>query len=140
MGYVPPLKVVNLFLEGGLRDAGMSGGCEWEPFEIDISEYEEVLEILRTKERRNGKSYDESIIHIELNSKQAWYSKVLEFKYGIPFEKHLEMSLRVEALQSKSREASNTDDEELKSKSHLEWYYAANELVEFEDQYMNKNR
>ena len=40
MGYVPPLKIVNIFLEGGLRDAGMGGGCEWEPFEIGISEYE----------------------------------------------------------------------------------------------------
>ena len=96
--------------------------------------------MLRTKKHHNGKSYDESIINIELDSKQAWYSKVLEFKYGIPFEQHLEMSLKVEALESKSKRASNTDDEELKTKSHLEWYYAANELVEFEDQYMNKNR
>jgi len=139
MGYVPPFKVVNILLAEGLRDAGMSGGCEWDPFNIDFSEYEEILEWLKSAKFHNGESYDESIINVELDSKQAWYSKVLEFKFGIPFEKHLEMSLRVDALELKSKEASKTDDEELKDKAHLEWYYAANELNEFEDQFINKN-
>jgi hypothetical protein len=137
MGYVPPLKVANIYLATGLEDTGMSGGRKWEPFEIDSSEHEDVLEIIRTKMQHSGEPYDESLLNIEPDSKRAWHSKVLEKKYGMPFEKHLKMCLRVDALERISEEASKTQDEEVKIKTHLEWYHAANELVEFEDQYIN---
>ncbi len=46
-GLVPPIQVLNDLLRSGLLDAGMSGGCQWEPFEIGLEEYDDlVLELL----------------------------------------------------------------------------------------------
>ncbi len=45
---VPPVSVVNSLLCTGRSDAGMSGGAEWEPFEIDVSEYQHLCEELLT--------------------------------------------------------------------------------------------
>lgn len=47
-GFIPPLTVVNEILRRGRADAGMSGGCEWAPFEIDPAEYEALVEALLT--------------------------------------------------------------------------------------------
>lgn len=46
-GAIPPLPVFNQLLLTGLYDAGMSGGCQWKPFQIEEEEYDElVLELL----------------------------------------------------------------------------------------------
>ena len=51
--FVPPLPILNEFLQQGIVDAGMSGGCEWTPFELSESEYEELLEELLTQNERH---------------------------------------------------------------------------------------
>jgi hypothetical protein len=38
----PPLFVLNDVLAKGVLDAGMSGGAEWEPFQITAVEWEEL--------------------------------------------------------------------------------------------------
>ncbi len=45
---IPPHHILNEILRGGISDAGMSGGCEWQPFEITEAEYAELLEDLLT--------------------------------------------------------------------------------------------
>ncbi len=45
---LPTLPVLNDLLEKGLFDAGMSGGCRWNPFQISREEYEELVEELLT--------------------------------------------------------------------------------------------
>src|SRR5213594_1312053 len=37
---IPPQRVLNDVLRRGLRDAGMSGACEWSPFELSAAEYD----------------------------------------------------------------------------------------------------
>jgi hypothetical protein len=39
----PSRDALNELLSEGFYDAGMSGGAEWEPFELSVDEYEEVL-------------------------------------------------------------------------------------------------
>lgn len=41
---IPPYKILNDLLNSGISDAGMSGGCEWEPFTITNEEYQELIE------------------------------------------------------------------------------------------------
>jgi hypothetical protein len=42
-GPFPTRDELNEILRAGISDAGMSGGCEWEPFELSESEYDEVV-------------------------------------------------------------------------------------------------
>jgi hypothetical protein len=39
---VPPLGLLNSILASGREDAGLSGGCMWEPFELTEEEYKEM--------------------------------------------------------------------------------------------------
>lgn len=45
---IPPRHVLNEILRNGVSEAGMSGGCVWQPFEIKEAEYAELLEDLLT--------------------------------------------------------------------------------------------
>ena len=45
---IPPHHVLNELLRSGVSDSGMSGGCQWQPFEVNDAEYAELLEDLLT--------------------------------------------------------------------------------------------
>jgi hypothetical protein len=45
---IPSLAELNVVFRKGIRDAGMSGGCKWKPFEITEEEYKELIEELLT--------------------------------------------------------------------------------------------
>src|SRR5687767_4741508 len=45
-GLIPPLHVLNDLLRLGRDDAGMSGGAEWEPIQIDKSEWRALVTAL----------------------------------------------------------------------------------------------
>ena len=47
-GVMPPLHVLNEILGKGKYDAGMSGACEWKPFEVNSDEYAELVLELTT--------------------------------------------------------------------------------------------
>lgn len=46
---IPPRHILNDFLQRGINDAGMSGGCRWKPFELSENEYDELVEELLTE-------------------------------------------------------------------------------------------
>jgi hypothetical protein len=48
---IPSRAVLNSIFRSGKFSAGMSGNWEWEPFEIDQSEYEELVAALSNGER-----------------------------------------------------------------------------------------
>src|SRR5215217_1003703 len=50
---IPPFCVLNEVLAQGISDAGMSGGCKWQPFEISPEEYAELVEDLLTSRSVN---------------------------------------------------------------------------------------
>jgi hypothetical protein len=65
MSEIPPRRVLNDVLTRGFSDAGMSGGCIWEPLEIDETEYSNLVEALQRRGRRpvegrdsGGKPFD----------------------------------------------------------------------------------
>jgi hypothetical protein len=45
---IPPFHVLNEILISGISEAGMSGGCRWQPFQISEEEYAELVEDLIT--------------------------------------------------------------------------------------------
>jgi hypothetical protein len=47
----PSHDALNELLREGFYDAGMSGGAEWDPFELSVDEYDEVLTAIKGDRR-----------------------------------------------------------------------------------------
>jgi hypothetical protein len=47
----PTRDQLNRLLGKGIYDAGMSGGCEWEPFQLSTDEYEELVSVIKCDKR-----------------------------------------------------------------------------------------
>src|SRR4051812_18494011 len=47
---LPSHYQLNSLLRKGYDDAGMSGGCAWEPFELSADEYDEVVSAIKQDE------------------------------------------------------------------------------------------
>jgi hypothetical protein len=77
---VPPLHVVNDLLMKGIYDAGMSGGCEWEPFHIDASEWNDFRRALA--EPHSGAACEFVEPPDWVKTYDDWHSWVMTFKYG----------------------------------------------------------
>lgn len=75
---VPPIAVVNDVCKQGKWEAGMSGACEWKPFEIQQADYDELVPVLRAHPEYRFVS-DESMAQIK--SLRQWQGRVLS-KYG----------------------------------------------------------
>ena len=43
---LPTFEAMNELFAMGVKDAGMSGGCAWEPFQINPEEYKEIVKAL----------------------------------------------------------------------------------------------
>lgn len=67
-GQIPPLHVLNDLMRRGIRDAGMSGRVEWEPFELGESEYAAVVQELRQR----GLELVEAEPPPDVNSYELW--------------------------------------------------------------------
>lgn len=48
---LPSNDDLNCLLASGIRHAGMSGGCRWEPFVLSSREYHEVMNAIRAEKR-----------------------------------------------------------------------------------------
>lgn len=75
---IPPMAVLNEIFKSGTWDAGMSGACEWKPFEISAQEYDELAQALAA---RNEYRFVDAGDLAEVKSLRQWRSKVLS-KYG----------------------------------------------------------
>ncbi len=91
---IPPLRVVNDVLRTGVHDAGMSGGCTWEPFEITASEWGEVAHALQALPRRRRCRFVEPPEWVK--TFDDWNTWILIYNYGYPEEfRHLAQESRV---------------------------------------------
>jgi hypothetical protein len=75
---IPPLAVLNEVFTAGKWDAGMSGRCEWKPFEISEHEYDELVQALAAAPNYRFVG-DDALA--EVKSLRQWRSKVLS-KYS----------------------------------------------------------
>lgn len=106
---VPPLPVVNDLLETGGSDAGMSGGCTWEPFSITESEWNELVHELAAR------GSDDACAFVEppewVRTVADWSAWIMIFKYGYPEElRHIERECReLERARDQARNAGNVE-------------------------------
>ena len=111
---IPPLHVVNDLLAKGVDDAGMSGGCEWDPFQITQSEWEELVEHL--------KSLPEACEFVQppdwVESVEDWQAWIMIHKYGFPEEFRV-VEREVRDLEHARKKALSEGNEELVLELHL---------------------
>ena len=77
---VPPMRVVNDLLIKGIYDAGMSGGCEWEPFQIDASEWNDLKQALTAPGSEEPCEFVEPPDWVK--TFEDWSQWVMRLKYG----------------------------------------------------------
>lgn len=88
---IPPRRVLNDVLRRGGLDAGMSGGCLWEPFEIDDAEYEQLVHELQHRGTRpiagrdaGGKPFRLSDPPASVRTYPQWSAYRYEQRLGTP--------------------------------------------------------
>jgi hypothetical protein len=106
---IPPLLVVNDLLRKGIRDAGMSGGCMWEPFEITQSEWADLANNL--KALTSGKECRFVEPPEWVKTIDDWNAWIMIFKYGYPEEfRDIEKECRdLERARKQATKDGNTD-------------------------------
>jgi hypothetical protein len=105
-GVVPPLHVLNDLLRRGKRDAGMSGGCRWEPFEIDDDEWAAARATLEAAARPCRYVPPPSWV-TTIGDWEIW---LFEHVYGVPADEHRRLVTRDAELQRTIAEAQDADD------------------------------
>lgn len=127
-GFIPPFEVLNDVFRSGLADAGMSGGCEWQPFEVDVEEYDELVQALAAVPESN---YRVVKAPEWVRSRTDWNIWTMEYEMGIPADKHYELwreNVKWSRLAGQARESG---DEQLVLEYHTRGLEAGRRLSEF---------
>jgi hypothetical protein len=109
-GLIPPLAIVNALLRTGEVDAGMSGGGRWEPIEITVAEYAEIVSDLV----ENG-THGRTLRYVEapdwVRDREDWSLWVAEQAYSIPLAENRRFHALMAELRTAEEEARNRGDE-----------------------------
>lgn len=110
-GLIPPLVVINEVLRKGVDDAGMSGGCRWIPFEIDESEFAEVVRELEAGGDRDGGPLRYEKPPGWVANPGDWGIWVGERVYSIPAAERRRLSAEMDEVEKAMNEAAARGDE-----------------------------
>ena len=125
---VPPWRVVNDLLRRGGGDAGMSGACAWEPFEITQAEWADVASDL---DRRSPGERCEVVEPPDwVQTIDDWDAWVMIYKYGLP-EAFRELDRECRELERARERARRDGDADLAEALHLRAIEAGERLSEF---------
>jgi hypothetical protein len=131
---IPPLHIVNDLLARGAKNAGMSGGCQWEPFQLNRSEWDELAHHLQSQPGHSRFQFvppPEWVVTVE-----DWQSWIMMYKYGFPAEfRVLDRELR--DLEQARKQAMIDGNQDLVEELHLRVIEAGNKLA---DLVMNHRR
>jgi hypothetical protein len=94
MREIPPRRVLNDVLARGFLDAGMSGGCIWEPFQIEEPEFAELVRELQRRGTRpvqgpegvdpGGDPFDVPLVPEHVQTYEDWSAYRIERRLGKP--------------------------------------------------------
>lgn len=139
-GHVPPLPVINAFLAEGQADAGMGGGCRWQPFALTAMDYARVRAALAAAGTPvGGVALRFDPVPGQIRDRHEWEAWVIEQEMGVPYGPHLALIRREQALLHRAHEAARNDDPGATA-LHLAWYHAADELARFNEPYIERYR
>jgi hypothetical protein len=135
-GIIPPLRVVNELLRRGVSDAGMSGSCVWEPFEITTAEWPEVRSALEALPA--GQRYVEP--PPEVRDYLEWLSWIFERLYGVPAAEHLRLARREERLAALHAKAREDGDDAAAQALHTQRLKVGMELTDLLMEHVRRDR
>jgi hypothetical protein len=121
---VPPLDIVNDMLSKGREDAGMSGGCEWEPFAITQSEWDEVVTSLTSDGAMRFEQPPDWV-----RSADDWYAWDMVVKFGFPSE-FIALERETRELEAARKRAMDAGDQSLVEELHLQVIEAGTRLAD----------
>ena len=122
---IPPLHVVNDLLAKGLDDAGMSGGCQWEPLQITESDWDDLVLQLKSLPGDEACEFVRPPDWVE--TADDWWAWIMIHKYGMPEEFRL-VEREVRELEDARKKALNEGNEDLVLELHLRVIEASNRL------------
>ena len=123
---LPPLEVLNLYLQKGEVDQGMSGRLSWEPFVITEGEYQEIA---------SGLDLNIVVKPLIVNSEVDWYLWCFQEYLGVPMDKHRLLYESMTKLDKECQLAYDTNDDSA-DELHLKYIKASNKLDQFLDEYL----
>jgi hypothetical protein len=133
-GLTPPLNVLNEVFRSGLVDSGMSGGCQWRPFEIAQNEYEELLESLADP----GSTVKTVDVPNWVQTRSDWSIWVMEHVRGVPAAEHRRLTQEYEDLERQRKAAMDSGDSELAEALFVEVVRAGAKLGDFVKSHIDK--
>ncbi len=104
-GGLPPVRVLNEILFAGTCDAGMSGGCRWEPFEVSAGEHEELAECLGMPVMCDAPGW--------VRSRMDWTIWMMEVRQGVPSGEHRRLNQEYEEAAYREARGRAGEDEPL---------------------------
>jgi hypothetical protein len=129
---IPPLSVMNEEFGSGEDDAGMSGGCVWEPFAVTPEEFAELVQELRKR----------GMCHVEppswVKNKTDWHIWKFEYELGIPSGEHYRLWREEEKWARLENQAAQAGDEQLTLEYHLKAVRAGQKLARFFSTYVKQ--
>ncbi|GMV29250.1 MAG: hypothetical protein AMXMBFR59_13750 [Rhodanobacteraceae bacterium] len=129
-GLIPPLAIVNALLRAGAVDAGMSGGGRWEPIELSLEEFEEVISDL-IAHGTGGRPLRYAEPPDWVQSYADWSIWVAEQVYSIPAAENRRYSAAMADLQAAADQAARAGDEEARGRHLLALVRTSAEWNEF---------
>lgn len=121
----PPIGIINEFLMRGIDKHGMSGGMEWEPFEISETKYREYIESI------NGVIVQKSEIPADIEKIEHWYLYKHEINYEVPYAEHRNYWNQLQAIKSEMDSARKSGNKEREMELHYEYIEIGDQSSQF---------
>jgi len=135
-GLIPPEFVINELLSKGLNDAGMSGGVQWEPYQLRPGDFDALATALQQAYTYGELKYKAPDTWVR--NFQDWHVWVMYVKHGIPWEEHKRLNDAMVTIEKALQEAERAGDKVRMNKLHLASLKAGGELSEFTMRYLKK--
>ncbi len=135
LNIIPPFRIINEILATGYVNAGMSGACQWTPFQIEMQEYNDLVKALR-KEKES--QFRIITTPYWVHSRTEWHAYIYEQEMGIPSEKHLEYLEESDKWENLKKEALTAKDKGLAQQYHSKVIQAGVRLSRFLSPYFEK--
>jgi len=130
-GLIPPLPVLNEVIDRGIADAGMSGGCRWEPFRLSEPEFAEIVAELSTRGGKRGETLRFDAPPAWVGTQRSWGVWLAHRLHSIPVDENLRLSQAMQKVTESMELAAKEGDEASRVKHLVELSRLARQWSDF---------
>ena len=126
--------VINSVLSSGACNAGMSGGAQWQAFELSDEEYDSVVNQLESEGLRQLSTPTPEWV----TSENEWMIWVYEVDHAVPSTEHRRLSAICEGIEKRINEAIAAGLDEEAENLHWQYVEADRNLQKFVDEHFKR--